>query len=368
MFFITLNGDISLFYLECETLFSVISCSLCYLFKDYNYIEVTTLANKKIWAYAKENNDEYIAGEKHPLKIYYIWEALKLKDEDIHQFNKLTFMSTHKESEKRVELSAVKTGFYRYKKGNTTSEWLDGDSDSLSHSIAIQVLAEMDEINFSISQQPSFRLKVKSIRSDDLKIQLTNKDKYAYYYPDLICEFDEPSDLAAKWGNKLAIEVKHTHACEPEKISDFQNHCIPIIEVNIENISIEKKFNTKNPTPDDLEKYYNYLKKIFGKQVFGRVLSDPVSVIHFEHAINEKVYEINYLNNKLKEVNKNISNMHDKISLNSKEYNELKNNNLTLSNNCTQYRSTLKERDKKIAEMERRGLRYYMLNLLGLKS
>lgn len=234
------------------------------------------------------NHGEFIIGENDSLKTFYIWDALKLRENNIHSFNRMTFMSTHKDPSQRVELSVVKTGFFRYKKGNYTSETFDGDSDSLSHSIAIQVLSEMNDINFIISDSYQFKLKVNNCRTDDLKIQLTNRDKFSYYYPDIIYNFSQPDDLAIRWGGKLALEVKHTHACDREKISDFESHGIPIIEVNIENISIEKKFNTKNPTPEILEKYYNYLKVIFCDKVYGKILSNPVSVSWFNSTINEK--------------------------------------------------------------------------------
>jgi hypothetical protein len=41
------------------------------------------MANKKIWAYAIDDTGDYVAGERHPLKIFYIWEALKLRRDEI---------------------------------------------------------------------------------------------------------------------------------------------------------------------------------------------------------------------------------------------------------------------------------------------
>lgn len=328
------------------------------------------LANKKIWAYAKRVDGSYVPGEKHPLKIYYIWDALKLKKENIHQFNKLTFMSTHKDVEERAELSVVKTGFYRYKKLSSTIESRNGDSDSLSHSIAIQVLAEMEEINFVLSDDCNFTLCSQSIRSDDLKIQLTNRDKYSYYYPDLICEFNKPANLVKKWGGKLAIEVKHTHACEAEKVYDFENHGIPIIEVNIEKISLEKKFNIKNPTADDLEMYYNYLKFIFGKQVYGRILSDPVSVEYYNDSIktlNNEIYslklEIKKQNDCLAGLRGEVQDKKRDISLIRMELDGFSIVKKELDAKCDRYALKLNEYKRCMDEMESRGLWHYIIKM-----
>jgi len=306
------------------------------------------LANKKIWAYALDGTGQYVKGDKHPLRIFFIWETLKIRDNKVHEFNKLKFMSTQKDPSKRLEMSAVKNGFYRYKiGGDRTDNNFDKDGDSLSHSIAIQVLSEMDEINF-VCGKDKYTLKVKNIRSDDLKLQLTNRGKFDYYYPDLICAFNNPKDLALKWDSKLAIEVKHTHACENEKIQDFESHGIPIIEVNIENISIEKKFNTKHPTPELLEQYYNYLKNTFGNQVYGKILSNPVSAKYFKKKEDEFI--------RIAEKNK--------VELNSLR--KSNSQEIEASNRIIAHKEKkIIEHEKKILEIEKRGLRYFIAKALG---
>lgn len=236
------------------------------------------MVNKKIWAYATGGDGNYIVGEKHPLRIFYIWEALRIRNQRIHEFQKLTFWSTQRDPTKRDVVVPVINGFFRYHKSGrgVMTDNFDKDGASLSHSIAIQVIAELEVIPFVVCDK-SIPLKVKNIRTDDLKIQLPNRDKFEYYYPDLICEFSEPEELALKWGGKVAIEVKHWHPCEREKCYDFEAHGVPIIEVNIENISIEKWYREKSFSPEVLEEYYSRLKKMFKERIYGRILSDPIS-------------------------------------------------------------------------------------------
>lgn len=318
------------------------------------------MANKKIWAYALDETGQYVKGEKHPLKIFYIWESIKLRDNKIHEFNKLKFMSTQKDPAKRTEMSAVKNGFYRYKVGENNSNTIhDKDGSSLSHSIAIQVLAEMDEINFVFGEE-EHKFEAKEIRSEYLKLQLTNRNRYEYYYPDLVCFFDTPKELSLKWESKVAIEVKHTHPCEDEKIQDFESHGIPIIEVNIKGISIEKKFNTKPPTPEQLENYYHYLKNTFRKKVYGKVLSNPVSNKYFNIKEHEHFKSLENQKANLDKATTTILILNAQIASNTKEIEGLK---VAINSN----KKNLAEKDKKILEIEDRGIGYFITKMLGFK-
>ena len=49
------------------------------------------MANKKIWAYAKGDSGNFIKDERGRLKLFFIWQVLKLKKHDIFEFNKLRF-------------------------------------------------------------------------------------------------------------------------------------------------------------------------------------------------------------------------------------------------------------------------------------
>ncbi|MEO3677387.1 hypothetical protein ABGI61_00030 [Rheinheimera sp. FR7-31] len=318
------------------------------------------MANKKIWSYAIDEEGNYVVGDRHLLKIYYIWEVLKLRREDIHQFNKLTFMSTHRAVEKRLPMTAVIHGFFRYKSAPDDHEKPEGDSDSLSHSIAIQALAELAVLNFKCGNE-EFSIDVVDIRTEDTKVQLTNRDKFDYYYPDLICEFRSPNHLAMKWGKKLAIEVKHTHGCEDEKVHDFRNHCIPIIEVDIAKYSIEEKFGTKSPTPEQLEQYFKYWKTNFAKQIFGRILSDPVTPEYFNEFSRKALEKLSHFKIQSDKLGKDLTESRHKNSLLASDLEKVIRDYSSL---CDE----ILKRDLEIKALESRGLKDYFLRCLGLKS
>lgn len=71
------------------------------------------MGNMKIWAYAKRDST-YILDAKFGnkrLRLFYIWEALRMKREATFEYNRLTFMSTHRAEEARQRMTPVVKGF-----------------------------------------------------------------------------------------------------------------------------------------------------------------------------------------------------------------------------------------------------------------
>lgn len=230
------------------------------------------MANKKVWAYAKNEKGEFIKEQTGRLKLYFVWQALKMKREDTFNYNKVVFYSTQKDKEKRSEMVPVKNGFFRYKQNNGSRSTFGGDAESLSHEISILALSQLEKIHFIIKDEEHI-FQFSEIRIEDTKIQFENGN---FYFPDLIGFFTSESIFYEKWGGKVALEVKVTHACEPEKIRDFEDHCIPIIEISIsEKIRFYPEKNKVPFDDNDQAKYYNYLISMFGKKVYGKVLSNP---------------------------------------------------------------------------------------------
>ena len=220
-----------------------------------------------------------------------MWEVNKLKKRDPVLFDNLQFMSTHRVEDDRRKMHAHQNGFFRYNPNQAPKETPDGDSDSISHMLAIAAIAQLSSINFVCGRE-KFALTPTSVDTER-RIQLISEGKYSYYIPDIVFTFAEDSYWAKRWGDKLAVEVKHTHPCNSIKICDFENHGIPIIEVNIENVTIEKKINTKSPNMQQMKEYFAYLVKIFETQVYGKILSNPVSVAFNNECIISKTHELN---------------------------------------------------------------------------
>ncbi|NQZ27965.1 MAG: hypothetical protein HRT55_16790 [Colwellia sp.] len=292
------------------------------------------MANKKIRAYAKSDSDNFIKDERGRTKFFYIWQVLKLKENDIFEFNKLTFFSTQIDESKRARMTPVIKGFFRYIE-NSNGGVVSGDGESLSHSIAILVLSELDSINFVFGKVES-TFHFSEIKTEDLKIRFENG---RFYFPDLVGFFSNNSEYSEKWGGKVAIEVKVTHGCEPEKTQDFLNHNIPIIEIYItEKLRFQKELSKQPFDENDLERYYNFLTGIFSKKVYGKVLVDPSS-----ESYNKKL--ISY------EQQKNIKTK--KLLASEAEKSDLLNQKLIISNDgIRKYKDTLDAKNIKLKEYE----------------
>lgn len=245
---------------------------------------------KKIWAYAKNKQNNFILDQHQPsrLRIFYIWEVLKMKQKSPEEYEKLTFYSTQANEQYRARMAPVKNGFFKYIENMKGGNNGDGDNETISHSIAILVLSELKKIKFVIGQN-SFQLNFSQFLIEP-RLQFENGK---VYYPDLIGYFSSECDLAEKWNGKVAIEVVVKHKCEPQKIKDFREHNIPLIEVNIsEKIIFLKELTNQNYDSEDVEKYYNYLKAMFINKVFGCIRSDPISVNYHDKKLKLKQLEL----------------------------------------------------------------------------
>ena len=239
-----------------------------------------------VWAYALDKRtQDYVPGIKHKHKLYYIREAKKLESSEPALFNQLDFMSTQRLESDRREMHVHSGGFFRYNpnqmpKGASEE---DPDSDSLSHGLAIAALAELEVLEFKCGKETS-SITPTSVETEQ-RLQLISEGNYKYYVPDLVFTFDDDSELAKRWGRKLAVEVMHTHACEAVKIRDFENHGIPIIEVKLGKMTLEEFAKTKSPNMQQMEEFYNYIKSRFSKIIYGTIISDPVTAEFYRASV-----------------------------------------------------------------------------------
>ena len=241
---------------------------------------------KKTWAYAKNERDEFILDQYDPSRprTFYIWEVLKLKNNLPEDYKKINFYSTQANPSNRSRMTPVKNGFFKYIeniKGGSNSE---GDNETISHSMAILVLSELKNIKFVINDKTYVLNFSKFIIEPRLQFENGN-----VYFPDLIGYFSSECDLSEKWNGKVAIEIAVKHKCTSQKIHDFLEYGIPIIEVCIsDKMWFSKEFNRHIYDADDVENYYNFLKKMLSNQVYGRIRSNPTASNYYEKQLLKK--------------------------------------------------------------------------------
>lgn len=235
----------------------------------------------KIWAYAK-NSTGFINREDGRYKLFFIWQALKLKRENYQYFESLTFYSTHSREHKRKPMVAVKNGWFRYKNLDKASSGnSDSDGESISHAFVIAALAQLETIYFVFGNQ-MVPFKFTRLVADEAELRFGNGRTY---YPDLYGEFTEDNPFYKKWGGKVAIEVWVEHQCERPKIDDFEAHCVPIIEVKVgPGLRVEQHIR-QDDIEGSLERRFAKTKELLSEKVFAKIISDPVSTkFHREFA------------------------------------------------------------------------------------
>lgn len=226
----------------------------------------------KIWAYAK-GSDGYVTLEDGRLKFFFIWQVLKMKRENPQQFSSLTFISTQWREKYRREMFAVKNGYFRYKSAEPVLRSGDSDGETLPHAYLIAVLSQLKTINFKIGDE-IVPFTFTRLVAEETRLRFGNGNGYI---PDLYGEFTSDNPYYKKWGGKVAIEVCYSNPCSMQKVIDFRDHGIPIIEIKIaKSINIETYID-KNDIEGSIERGYQKITAIASSQLFCRVLSDPVS-------------------------------------------------------------------------------------------
>lgn len=250
----------------------------------------------KIWACAKNFNG-FINREDGRYKLYFIWQILKMKRESPSEFGALTFFSTHSREDKRREMFAVKNGYFRYKSAEpVNSRSGDSDGETLPHAYLIAVLSQLKTINFKIGQEV-VPFTFTRLVAEETRLRFGNGNGYV---PDLYGEFTSDNPYYKKWGGKVAIEVCYSNPCSPQKIVDFRDHGIPIIEIKIaKSINIETHID-KNDIEGSIERGYQKLTDIASNQLFCKVLSDPVSVPFHQEYVRQSEKEKEELAEKTK--------------------------------------------------------------------
>lgn len=234
----------------------------------------------KIWACAKGANG-FINREDGRYKLFFIWQVLKMRRLNPAEFSALTFFSTHSRVEKRREMVAVKNGYFRYKSVDVQATRSgDSDGESLPHAYLIAILSQLQTINFQIGDDV-VPFTFTRLVAEEARLRFGNGNVYV---PDLYGEFTSDNPFYQKWGGKLAIEVCYSNPCSMQKIVDFRDHGIPIIEIKIaKSINIETYID-KNDIEGSIERGYRKISDIASNQLFCRVLSDPVSIeFHQDH-------------------------------------------------------------------------------------
>lgn len=237
----------------------------------------------KIWACARGANG-FINREDGRYKLFFIWQVLKMRRLYPAEFRSLTFFSTHSRLEKRREMVAVKNGYFRYKSVDAlATRSSDSDGESLPHGYLIAILSQLQTINFKIDDEV-VPFTFTRLVAEETRLRFGNGNVYV---PDLYGEFTSDNPFYKKWGGKLAIEVCYSNPCSLQKVVDFRDHGIPIIEIKIAKSTNIETYIDKHDIEGSIERGYRKISDIASSQLFCKVLSDPVSVEFYQDYVRQ---------------------------------------------------------------------------------
>jgi hypothetical protein len=176
---------------------------------------------------------------------------------------------------------AVKNGYFRYKSAEPVSRSGDSDGETIPHAYLIAVLSQLQTINFKIGDEV-VPFTFTRLVAEETRLRFGNGNGYV---PDLYGEFTSDNPYYRKWGGKVAIEVCYSNPCSRQKVIDFCDHGIPIIEIKVAKTTNIETYIDKNDIEESIERGYQKITDIASNQLFCRVLSDPVSTrFHDDYA------------------------------------------------------------------------------------
>lgn len=247
--------------------------------------------------------------------IYYGYKAYIANEKPIdfkkyyEKFYKKRIFSTH--STVKMPMTLVLKhpygkSFFRYV-GNINTK---GELESISHSIYKDIFNEMDILHLVVNKQ---QITLNVSYSD---IEYYFKANGNDYYADVFIFFNKsiPEEYYYKWGGKLCIEIKHTHAVEKSKIYDCYKQGIAIFE---HSISEKLLMNENIQSEEELLKRKDFITKKLSQKIYGKLISNPCTEDY------QMLQTLKIENTNLKTENENLRKCNSSLS---KQVDELKKN------------------------------------------
>lgn len=285
------------------------------------------MINSKLRAYRYDNGTWHVVTR---------WDLLKLSKVDYENYKSKYFEFLYSakslESFRLTFNTAQKT--FRYLPNQVNNENKTTKGMTISHVLAQEVLSEMETLKFSLvdKRKKPYRLREFEIKVDQTLIEKRVLD--GKYIVDLMVFFSSPPELALKWNRCFAMEIMVTNEVDGNKMTDFENARIPLIEVELTEKLIIKK-SAMETTEEEENNNRNYIANAFKKGIRGDIFVDCSSDKYLE---SEAVIS---LQNKVEELSLNLSKSNQAIEAETQEKDKL---------------------DKKVAELDRVLQEYRHLN------
>lgn len=272
-------------------------------------------------------------------------KAYELRERNFAQFKEHVFISF--KTEEPVEMFVVKRShcFFRYK-SNPDIISKDSDNESLKHKIAKE---EISKLSTLILNKGGDLIEV-VVNASNTLIEKRLSYEGKIYEVDLFFEIirTEPKKYFYKWGGILALEIHVNHKVDPIKKNDLISLGIPVFETKLSK-KIIREFKAEKFFDDaDIIAMRERFAKMFKKNIYGELISNPSRKEYLEMVNYEK--QIKIYKEKLSELKK-IYNTNKSIVEKFLEENndvlEFKDKVLYLEEECQQLKKKVNEYEMK---------------------
>lgn len=210
------------------------------------------------------------------------WDMLALSETEYTAFRGAfdLFLRKDEESEKLTFNRLQKT--FRYYPAPTEREQEEENGMTISHLIAQEVLSEREELDFLLTDR-----RTKKPTRYELHIKRSNslcEYREGKFIFDLRIFFNEPSELALKWGGKFNAEVFATSKTKDDKIAYCEEMKEALIEVRLSEklLSVHK---ISEVTEEMEREIRTHIERAFAKVIYADLLVSPASDAYLRNKV-----------------------------------------------------------------------------------
>lgn len=221
------------------------------------------------------------------------WEMLAMSETEYTAFRDANTLHINKDaaSEKLTFNRLQKT--FRYYPAATDREPNEEAGMTISHLIAQEVICDMEELNLHLTDR-----RTKKATRYELHIKRSNsfcEYREGTFIFDVRIFFNEPYDLALKWGGRINMEVFATNRAKGAKIAYCEEMKEPLIEVRLSE-KLLSKHKISEVTPDMEQAIRAHIERAFSNRIYADLLVSPSSETYLrDRVIAQQAKEIERL-------------------------------------------------------------------------
>ncbi len=220
----------------------------------------------------------YIGGNDGAWRRIDRWQMMEMPEAEYYGFLERNTMYLCKDTNSpKLTFNRLQKTFRYYPDGAPK----DGDGNdgmTISHLLAEEIISDLELLRFELTDER---------RKDRKKYELTVRPSNGfreyrlegneeYFVGDVRIFFNEPYELALKWGGVLNIEIFATSRVKNAKTAFFEERREPLIEIKLSE-KLMSPYKVSEITKEQEEDLRRHIYNAFSKKIYGRLLVSPSS-------------------------------------------------------------------------------------------